>query len=554
MQIWVKGVVEHGSFLRNPSLGAPFGLSFHDYPRSDSLHFFLIRLLSFTGAPYPVIFNLYYLLTFPLTTISTLFVLRHFKVSYVPTLVGSLLFAFLPYHFTKIGHYFEAAYYLVPLTVMVALWVYLDNGPFCAFDEDRQRPRWRFWNRRSYAAAAICLLVSSAGVYYAFFGCFAFFIVACAAALRQKVVYPVFQGGLLIAALGLGVLANIAPTIIYQHKYGANPLPAVRAPDNAELLGLKISQMLQPIPGHRLTALATARARYDQSAPLVNENGWSSLGAIGAIGFLWLLGRLLTRSAGSSGHRVQDALSCLAIFLVLLGTVGGFGSLFSYFVSPSIRAYTRICVYVAFVSFFAVALVLDKLWRRYATRVPSKVALCGLLAVLTTLGVLDQTCESCVPRYQSIKEVYTRDAAFVREVEAVLPERAMIFQLPYMPFPEGPRIGEVERYDPARGYLHSRTLRWSFGSMKGRSTATWHQDVAGKPAAEMVKVLSATGFSGIFIDRFGFADRACQLEAELGRLLDTRPLVSADQRFSFLAMARTEARSENNETAKHTPE
>ena len=90
--------------------------------------------------------------------------------------------------------------------------------------------------------------------------------------------------------------------------------------------------------------------------------------------------------------------------------------------------------------------------------------------------------------------------------------------------------------------------------MKGRSTATWHQDVAGKPAAEMVKVLSATGFSGIFIDRFGFADRACQLEAELGRLLDTRPLVSADQRFSFLAMARTEARSENNETAKHTPE
>ena len=435
---------------------------------------------------------------------------------------------------------------------MVALWVYLDNGPFCAFDEDRRRPRWSFWNRRSCAAVAICLSVPSAGVYYAFFGCFAFLIVSCAAALKQKAVYPALEGGLLIMAVSLGVLANIAPSIIYQHKYGANPLPAVRAPDNAELLGLKISQMLQPIPGHRLTALATARARYDQSAPLVNENGWSSLGAIGAIGFLWLLGRLLTRSAGSSGHRVQDALSCLAIFLVLLGTVGGFGSLFSYFVSPSIRAYTRICVYVAFVSFFAIALVLDKLWRRYAGGVPSKMILCGVLAVLTTLGVLDQTCESCIPRYQAIKEVYARDAAFVREIEAVLPERAMVFQLPYMPFPEGPRIGEVERYDPARGYLHSRTLRWSFGSMKGRPTATWHQDVAGKPAAEMVKALSAAGFSGIFIDRFGFADRAGQLEAELRSLLGTRPLVSADQRFSFLAMASTEARSENSEKAKHT--
>jgi phosphoglycerol transferase len=179
--------------------------------------------------------------------------------------------------------------------------------------------------------------------------------------------------------------------------------------------------------------------------------------------------------------------------------------------------------------------------------------LCGVLAVLTTLGVLDQTCESCIPSYQAIKEVYTRDAAFVREIEAVLPERAMVFQLPYMPFPEGPCIGEVQRYDPARGYLHSRTLRWSFGSMKGRPTATWHQDVAGKRAAEMVKVLSAAGFSGIFIDRFGFADRACQLEAELRSLLGTRPLVSADQRFSFLAMARTGSRSENSEK-RNTPE
>src|SRR5262245_34407562 len=41
-----KAVVDHGWYLNNPQLGAPFGQQMHDFPFADSLHLLIIKLLS----------------------------------------------------------------------------------------------------------------------------------------------------------------------------------------------------------------------------------------------------------------------------------------------------------------------------------------------------------------------------------------------------------------------------------------------------------------------------------------------------------------------------
>src|SRR5439155_6861220 len=110
------------------------------FPMADGLHFLLIKLLSFTGLGFGAAINLYCLLTFPLTALSSLFVLRHFRVSAAPALVASLLYTFLPYHLYRgSGHLCLSAYYLVPPTVMVILWLYLD--PWLLF-EPKEGGRW----------------------------------------------------------------------------------------------------------------------------------------------------------------------------------------------------------------------------------------------------------------------------------------------------------------------------------------------------------------------------------------------------------------------------
>src|SRR5262249_43974583 len=124
----------------------------------------------------------------------------------------------------------------------------------------------------------------------------------------------------------------------------------------------------------------------------------------------------------------------------------------------------------------------------------------------------------------------------VRRVEAMLPPGAMVFQLPQTGFPEEPAVGRMEPDDHLRLYLHSRSLHWSFGAMKGRYAAHWQASVAGLPPAEFARLLALAGFAGITVDRRGYNDDGAGLEAELGRLLGVRPVVSRDRRYAFLTL------------------
>jgi hypothetical protein len=121
----VKGTIENGWFLQNDSIGAPNGVDLSDYPVPDNLHFLCVKLIGMTTRNWALTVNLYYLLTFPLTALTSLFVLRRLGVSYLVGLTISQLYTLLPYHFLRGEmHLFLAAYYLVPLMILVILRVY----------------------------------------------------------------------------------------------------------------------------------------------------------------------------------------------------------------------------------------------------------------------------------------------------------------------------------------------------------------------------------------------------------------------------------------------
>jgi len=113
----------------------------------------------------------------------------------------------------------------------------------------------------------------------------------------------------------------------------------------------------------------------------------------------------------------------------------------------------------------------------------------------------------------------------------------MVFQFPYLPFPEGAPVHHVESYDHFRGFLHSKTLRWSFGAMKGREWDLWQELLAARPVDDAVERLCFAGFGGIHVDRRGYGDNGFALEKRLLALLGSEPVVSADGRYAFYDMA-----------------
>jgi phosphoglycerol transferase len=385
-------------------------------------------------------------------------------------------------------------------------------------------------NARLAASILICLLVASTGVYYAFFACFFLLVSGASASVKWGRPHHLLTALVLILIVSFGVLANLSPSLVYKFKYGENLQMGSRDPIDSERYGMKINQLILPATGHIIPEIARLKDKYNKYAPLVNENHASSLGAIGSLGFLILIAALLFKGKPGNMEYI-DSLSILNISAVLLGTIGGFGSLFAYLISPQIRSYNRISVYIAFYSLFALILLMQHLFQKYARTRSQKIMFRSLLGVLLLLGLLDQI--TAVPNHSLTKEAYAQGREFVHKIEQSMPRHAMIFQLPYMPFPEGAPVHNLKSYELSMGYLHSKTLRWSFGAMKGREGDRWQRNVVDKPLEEFLATIYQAGFRGIYIDRMGYEDKAVKLEANLSALLDKEPLVSDNDRWAF---------------------
>ena len=515
--IATKGAIEHGWWVHNESLGAPEGLHYEAYPAIENFHFVLIKLISLTTSDHALVLNIFYLLTFPLTAATSFYFLRHFKFSFGAALVVSLLYSFLPYHFFQSYHLMMAAYYLVPLMVLVMVWICLEE---------------RLKGRKAIASIVICFIAGSCGVYYPQFFCFLLLVAGVFSWWNRRSVAPLLAALVLTGVVAGALVINHLPTIIYQRTYGSASM-GNRSVGDAEIMGLKLTQLLLPIGGHRNEKFAALKARYNLG-PLINENDTSSLGIVGSIGFLVLLGAIFSRR---ELPELIEALSRLNIAAFLLGTIGGVGVLFALLVSPQIRAYTRISVFIAFFSLIVVAWLLDSLFKRLPTPRLRLVYHVGL-AVVLVVGVLDQTGTSFffVPEYEKTKREYESDADFVSRIEASLPPHAMVFQLPYMPFPESPPLHHMKPYEQYKAYLHSKTLRWSYGAPLGEKEDRWQQAVAAQPAPELLESVRAAGFSGIYVNLDGYEDRGAKLKGELTAALGVEPIVNREGNLVFFKL------------------
>ncbi len=541
----VKGTIENGWYLDNPSLGAPGVQDLRDYPIADNLELATMKVLSVISPDYAVVLNLFVLLMYPMTAVCALWAMRRLGISTLPAFVASMLYAFVPYAVLRVSMYGQVSltsYFLVPLVA----WIAVENvdRPFLVLP--RRGEGWSGGWRRPLFTALVCVLIASNGIYYAFFAVVVLAGSGISGAARHRTWRPLTSVALLSALILLVTLANLAPSILYQRANGPNPEVAQRSPIEAEIMGLKIDQMLLPVQEHRIGFLRHVKSFY-----LANLAVWSpwatqtenvSLGLIGSVGLLVLIGWLLFVRGGRlvlGKHRdwIMGRISVIDGFALFVATYAGLGVAIAA-VFPRVRVYGRMFVYVAFFCFVAVAVLLERLGDRPRRTRLGAAAFAAALVILLALGLLDQVPPGILPKYAANKVRWDSDAGITARIEKVLPSGSMVFTLPYMPYPESPPPypGTMNDYDQLRGYLHSTHLQWSYAAMKGRSTDLWQRAVAAMVIPDMVSALRAKGFDGIWLDRDGYADRGAQEERALRAELGTAPLVSDDGRIVFFQL------------------
>jgi phosphoglycerol transferase len=528
-----KGGIDAGWYFTNPWLGAPFRLEMFDHPVAGTLHFALLKLFSLLTRDACVSVNLYYLLGYSLCTFSALSVLRRLGLSAVPALVGALLFAFLPYHLVRgEGHLFLASYYSIPPGILLVHWV----------ATGRLRVRWPL-ERRALSALAILVLLASTSIYYSFFTGVLFLVHGVAAARRLRTpgarrvlgleLRMLATTFLLGAALASAFAANIAPNLVSMAVHGRNREVVKRSQVESETFGLRLGSLVMPVAGHRLAPMRELRERYDGSAGSA-EGSSSALGVWGATGFTLLLWALFRRRRDQLCRFLSES----NLVLVLLGVTGGVGSLVALFVTPLIRAYNRVSVVIGFLALALIMRLLQGCLPRVQARLKIPYAGAALFGAVLLLGVLDQTNPEYLPNHVTRRATFEADRAFVRAIESELPPGASLFVLPYLAFPEA--VDRIAVNELFRGYMHSRSLRFSAGAMNGTYAALWQEDVASEPPATMVETLSLAGFHGIYVDRRGVAD-ARALEAALSPLLG-KPRSNAAGDLQFFSLVPVTAR------------
>ena len=195
--------------------GTPGGQDLRGYPSADTLHHFAFKVMACFTHDIFLISNLFYLVTFPLTTITTLFALRKLGVRASITVAISLLYTFLPYHYLRLEHLYLSAYYHLPLASLFALRLF-QGRPFLVDDSECRPWMYRDW----IAAGLVCLMLGFSGAYYAFFACWFFLVAGLAGAVQKRSWLPPLRAFTMIAGTFFFFLVAVLPTLQQQYTEG----------------------------------------------------------------------------------------------------------------------------------------------------------------------------------------------------------------------------------------------------------------------------------------------------------------------------------------------
>ena len=534
LKMIVTGDFPFYTYASTEYLGLPFGFNGADFPFPAASNVLFIEFLSLFTNNIFIISNLYILLSYFMIANAMFFVLRRLKIDNYLAIAISLLYMLIPFHYFRIGHFWFVNYFFLPLTIYYLLLLWRSKPLF--FIKKLNAKGYRLdLSRRNLLILLVLILFSVWNFYYTFFFLIFTFAVTISAFYYRRSRYHLLSGLIIMLVVIAPLLINLAPYGIYQAEHGKNTMVAMRDARESEKYGLKIVQMLLPVDGHNNAKMSQIKEDYSR-APLINENRYATLGLFGSIGFIIMTLFILFHERYFS---TVKKLSIISYAGVMTATIGGYSSLFALLITPQIRGYNRISIYIATLALIAFALLLNQAMKRYRFGNILKLV---IALIILRVGIYDQApAYMSFKHYQNYVQTFQSDKDFIQKIEKQVADQKdkKIFQLPYMSYPEHPSIYSMSDYAPLAGFLHSEDIKWSYGAVTGRESDRWTRRVLRKPLKEQVEILKSSGFSGIYIDRRGYQDRAESLEKELVDILHTKPIVSRDGNKSFFKMKPT---------------
>jgi phosphoglycerol transferase len=518
---YFQEMLDEGIFGNESRIGTPYTTESLDFSTGSYLFRILrtIVIKIFNNLVFAV--NFIYLLGYFLAANITYYILKKLHFSRETAFVGAILYAFVPYHFFRgIAHTGYSSYWPVPLFLYYCIIYMKGERGYERIENNRFS-----WENMIHITALF--LMAGKGVYFAYFSCFFLCAIVLYKLLQREewILIKEVCFDLLLSLFFFSI--NCIPLIISRFKYGANSNIAIRSAGEVEYYGLKIADLLLPINDHRIKWLNGIKSKY-MSFPLTNENVYAALGIFMGIGLLWLFIALIKKK---NVDEIVYACAVLNVFALGLACVGGFSSLIGLFFSK-IRCYNRISIYIAFFALIAALTLLERLKDKIKLK---SLKIIVLICVLGG-GVFDQTSDAFIPSYKEIEENWNSDKIFINQIEEMEDDGSMIYQMPYMIYPENGPVNRMKDYSHFIGLIHSKSLKWSYGCYTGRKGDTWNKNLLKLQLQDQIKQLKILGFAGVYIDSYAYNENVESVLEQLYSIIGAEPMISNNGRLFYYTL------------------
>ncbi len=470
------------------SLGAPFQASWNDFPFTEDWIIFLIGLLAKAVGTIAAV-NLGYVFAAMMNGVSMYAVTRQYRLPREGGAFAGILYGLASYLFVRsVHHYTLCFFWMVPWNVLVSSWLASRKGiPL---------------RSRRFAIAAVTTVITAWGfVYYSFFAAQLFVLGSVSGLLRNGRKFTFWPAAALAAIMGVAVgLVNL-DSILWVRANGPNSAVLARNPTDIEQYALKPVNFFVSGHLHRWEFMRTIWRHATEQTMIGGEHPGAYLGMVGGACLLGLGVYVMWMLARGKADRAVGWAATVA-WLIVGHSVGGLNSVMGLTGFRLFRSVNRVSVVILAVVLLFGAWMLPRLLRRLPARV--RWAALVLLAVAGCYEQIPMTDpQDDIARMRRVAEA---DRKLVAAMEANLPKGSSVYELPVMDFPEVPPHYGVDGYELFRPYFYADTLKFSHGDVKGRPNALWKFRVEGLPVPQLVAELKKAGFSGIYVNRKGYAD------------------------------------------------
>ena len=499
-----------------PDLAAPDGASWNLSPTPDEPLFILFGALAWASGLFSG-FNLGVLLGHLATAIIFYLVARMgLEAAPLWAFVTALAFGLAPYLFAESPHHVACQYvWQLPLFPLVWAWVAVEPGL-----------QWR--TRRLWQATAIGFVTGLQNPYYTYIFCQLTLLGGFAFAWRNRSWRALGPALAVVAAAAAAFFVSEIDTLTYRLAHltdASSTIVAERQYKWMDIYGFKVVDMFIPWITHHSEAFASFGLAHRQASVLNDEEGCAYLGLVGLGCLLFLVGRSARALAEGRAKDVPLA-AWWVLWIVLFFNTGGLNSLIASFTGFTL--FRTACRYSVMILVIVLLYAAQRLsaWQRTAeTRLAPDILRIGMVTAASAACLLvlwDQVPRTpTAERTAQIARAVESDRSLVEKLEATLPPRAMVFQLPVTDGTPLPGIGGSDHFRP---YLYSRDLHWS--GNPSSETLKWQQAVqqtlvegasvdqqAGQLRFVTANVRKAVdgmrgkGFAAIYVNRNGFPDR-----------------------------------------------